>query len=100
GLILFFAIKFRRRAGATAPESTKTNLFLEVTWTALPLAISLCLFVAGAILFDQAYSYGPDRAYEIYVVGKQWMWKFEHPSGRREINEVHLPLGQPVRFIM
>ena len=42
----------------------------------------------------------PARAINIYVVGRQWMWKFQHPSGQREINELHVPLGQPIRLVM
>jgi cytochrome c oxidase subunit 2 len=29
------------------------------------------------------------------VVGKQWMWKFQHLDGQREINELHVPVGRP-----
>ena len=35
---------------------------------------------------------------EIYVVGKQWMWKVQHPEGVREINELHVPIGRNVRL--
>jgi cytochrome c oxidase subunit 2 len=37
---------------------------------------------------------------EIYVVGKQWMWKAQHMDGAREINELHVPIGRPVKLIM
>ena len=37
---------------------------------------------------------------EILVTGKQWMWKIEQPTGKREINEMHVPLGQPVKLTM
>ena len=36
---------------------------------------------------------------EIYVVGKQWMWKVQHIDGQREINELHVPVGRPVKLI-
>ena len=42
----------------------------------------------------------PANADEIYVVGKQWMWKLQHADGRREINELHLPIGRPVKLVM
>ena len=39
-------------------------------------------------------------ALEINVVGKQWMWKIQHPGGQREIDELHVPVGRPVKLIM
>jgi cytochrome c oxidase subunit II len=42
----------------------------------------------------------PADSMQIYAVGKQWMWKFQHPEGVREINALHVPLGQNVRMIM
>ena len=40
----------------------------------------------------------PRGSMEIYVVGKQWMWKVQHPDGQREINELHVPVGRNVRL--
>ena len=34
------------------------------------------------------------------MLGRQWMWELQHPEGRREINELHVPLGRPVRLTM
>src|SRR5262249_46994780 len=42
----------------------------------------------------------PDDAMEIYVVGKQWMWKVQHPGGQSEINELHVPVGQRVKLTL
>ena len=42
----------------------------------------------------------PKNAMEIFVVGKQWMWKAQHMDGAREINELHVPIGRPVKLIM
>jgi cytochrome c oxidase subunit 2 len=42
----------------------------------------------------------PADAMQINVVARQWMWKFQHPSGRREIDELHLPVGRPIRMKM
>jgi cytochrome c oxidase subunit 2 len=57
------------------------------------------LFAWGAKLFLEIYSTANDSL-PIYVVAKQWMWKVQHPGGQREINELHAPLGRPVRLIM
>jgi cytochrome c oxidase subunit 2 len=72
---------------------------LEITWTVIPLGIALVLFVWGAVLyFDLARP--PAGALDVYVVGKQWMWRFQHAGGQREINELHVPLGRPVKLTM
>ncbi len=95
----FFCIRYRRgsKADRTPPKGTPTRI--EITWTVIPLLIFLGLFFWSANVFF-AMSRPPANATEIYVVGKQWMWKIQHPDGRREINQLHLPIGQPVKLIM
>ena len=61
--------------------------------------IVLGIFAMGTQVFVEMFI-PPKDATPIYVVGKQWMWKVQHPQGRSEINEIHLPLGRPVRLIM
>ena len=34
------------------------------------------------------------------MVAKQWMWKVQYPNGVREINELHVPVGRPVKLTM
>src|SRR5512146_2473284 len=48
------------------------------------------------------YSMGspPPNTLDIYVVGKQWMFKFQHPGGQREIDELHVPVGRAVKLTM
>ena len=74
-------------------------MVLELTWTIIPLMISMTIFVWGASIFFKAYR-APKQAMEVYVVGKQWMWKFQHPTGQREINELHVPVGARVKLTM
>jgi cytochrome c oxidase subunit 2 len=59
----------------------------------------MVMFVWGASLYFQITT-PPSNAMEIYVVGKRWMWKAQHVSGQREINELHVPVGQPVKLII
>ena len=59
----------------------------------------MVMFAWGAQVFFHM-TRPPKGAMEVYVVGKQWMWKLEHPDGTREINELHVPIGQPVKLIM
>ena len=98
-LILYFAIKYRRRPGNEAPPPTKDHLPLEVTWTVVPAAICVVMFLWGAVLFIRN-GLPPAAATEIFVVGKQWMWKIQYPDGRRDINELHVPVGVPIKLTM
>ncbi len=98
--IVYFSRKFSRKNNPGVPPITKTYMPLEIGWTVIPLLIALAFFWWGAKLFLAEKSNGPKDAYEVYVLGKQWMWKFQHPGGRLEINELHVPVGKPVRLIM
>jgi len=98
-LIVFFAVRFRRRSDTEVGEAIHGSLALELMWTFIPLGITMVMFVWGAVTFFHM-TRPPQNAMEIYVVGKQWMWKLEHMDGAREINELHLPVGRPVKLIM
>jgi cytochrome c oxidase subunit 2 len=98
-LIAYFCIKYRRRPGHERSTPTTMNLRLEIAWTIIPLMVTVVMFVWGAKIFFNEYN-PPAGAMEISVVGKQWMWKFQHPEGRREINELHVPRGRPIKLTM
>jgi cytochrome c oxidase subunit 2 len=98
-LVFFFALKFRRRADEERPKAIHGSLFLELFWTIVPLGIVMVIFVWGAYLYF-AMTQPPAAAMEIYVVGKQWMWKLQHPGGQREINELHVPVHRPIKLTM
>jgi len=98
-LLIFFAIKYRRRSPDEVPRPRHGSMVLEVTWTVIPLMIAMTIFVWGASTYFKAYR-APHNAMEVYVVGKQWMWKFQHQTGQREINELHVPLGARVKLTM
>jgi cytochrome c oxidase subunit 2 len=99
GLIVFYAVKYRRRDPNSVGSNANKGLLLEVTWTVVPFLIAMVIFVWGASVFV-AMSTPPAETLNIYVVGKQWMWKFQHLDGQREINELHVPVGRPVKLIM
>jgi cytochrome c oxidase subunit II len=96
-LIFLFAIKYRRRSEGEQPRPILGSLPLEVVWIAIPFILVMVMFGWGASLYFTAFS-PPADALEIFVVGKQWMWKVQHPEGRREINELHVPIGYPVKL--
>jgi cytochrome c oxidase subunit 2 len=99
GLIVYYAIKYRRRTPDAVGAPIHGGLALEVAWTVIPLFITMIVFVWGASVFF-AMSRPPDETLDIYVVGKQWMWKVQHLDGQREIDELHVPVGRAVKLIM
>jgi len=98
-LIVAFSIKFRRRHEDEVGVANHGALALELLWTIIPFLITMVMFGWGAKVFFDLYR-PPVGAMEIYVVGKQWMWKAQHMDGQREINELHVPVGRPVKLIM
>lgn len=98
-LIVYAAWRYRRRSPDEVPPATRTHTWLEVTWSILPLLVMVVMFVWGASVFAWAKR-PPTNAMEIHVIGKQWMWKMQHPEGIREIDELHVPAGEPVKLVM
>jgi len=99
GLIVYYAVKYRRRSPDAVGTVVHGGVVLEIAWTVIPFIISMVIFVWGASVFF-AMSRPPDETLNVYVVGKQWMWKFQHLDGEREINELHVPVGRAVKLIM
>jgi cytochrome c oxidase subunit 2 len=98
-LVVVFTIKFKRRHADEVGADIHGSLALELTWTFIPFVLAMVMFVWGADLFFRL-SRPPADAMEIFVVGKQWMWKVQHPEGVREINELHVPVGRNVRLTL
>jgi cytochrome c oxidase subunit 2 len=97
-VIFFFAVKYRRSVHPH-PVQIEGSLPLELAWTLIPLGICMIFFAWGSLIYFQE-ARPPKGAMEVYVVGKQWMWKFEHETGQREINQLHVPIGRDVKLVM
>lgn len=97
--IFFFAIRYREVEKYATPEEMHGSMVLETVWSIIPFVISMTIFLGGAIVYFNQYT-PPDDAMEIYVVGKQWMWKIQHQTGQREINELHVPVGKNIKLTM
>lgn len=98
-VIFYFAIKYRRRPDNELAQEQEPPAALEMTWTIVPLIIFIGIFVAGAWVFFRIQRV-PSNALEVYATGRQWMWKFQHPTGQREINTLHVPVNRPVKITM
>ena len=97
-ILVVFAARYRQRPGVKAVPN-HGSLVLELAWSIAPMFVFVAMFLFGAIVFFQERT-PPRDATEVYVVAKQWMWKLEHMEGQREINELHVPVGQNVKLIM
>lgn len=98
-VLIYSAIRYRRRHENELGQQKRYNIPAEVAWTVLPLIAFMGMFAWGAKLYMDIER-PPDNAISMYAIGKQWMWKLQHPEGVREINELHIPVGRPVKLTM
>jgi cytochrome c oxidase subunit 2 len=98
-LILSLAIKYRRGSRADRSNPVVQNLTIESLWIGIPLVIVLGIFSWSTHVYFELYD-PPGDAVQLDVIGKQWMWKLQHPEGMREINELHVPIGRAVKLRM
>jgi cytochrome c oxidase subunit 2 len=95
---VYFAWRYRYVPGRVTPHQTH-NTMLEVLWSVLPLLLCVGIFFIGLNGFMK-YAVAPGEAMEITVTAKQWLWQFEYPDGSRTINDIHVPVNKPVKFVM
>jgi cytochrome c oxidase subunit 2 len=98
-VLVYFAIRYRRRSESYRPAEIHGSKLLEIVWSVVPLGLVTVMFAWGAQVFFHM-NRPPDDAMTVNVVGKRWMWKVQHPTGQREINELHVPLGKPVKLMI
>jgi len=98
-IIFYFMLKYRRRSDGETGTEIHSSLVLELAWTIIPSLICVVLFVWSSALYVRN-GRPPASSTEIFVIGKQWMWHLQHPEGPREINELHVPVGVPVKLTM
>ena len=93
--ITYFAFKYRSGRNVNRDTSDERSTVIELSWMLIPFFLTLIFFVWGAVLFSHQNN-PPADAMQITAIGRQWMWKFQHPTGQSEINDLHVPEGQPV----
>ena len=99
GMMLTFCIRYRRGSSASRGNRIGKTWHFELAWTTATLGAFLVLFVWGAAVYVWLFQVPPADE-EIYVVGKQWMWKIEHPGGQREIDALHVPIDKTIRLVL
>lgn len=95
-LVVAFAWRYYHRNNVNRAGG-KENFWVEISWLIFPFPILMFIFVWSANVYFKL-NRAPQDALQIDVVAKQWMWKFQHPDGKREIDELHVPVGRPVRL--
>jgi cytochrome c oxidase subunit 2 len=95
--VVWLGIKYHKTHDGQIGARIEGNLPLELLWSVIPTIIAMFMFGWGASVFYHLRR-PPDEALHLYAVGKQWMWKFQHLEGQREINELHIPAGRPVKI--
>ena len=96
--VVYFAWKYRHRAGHRAEESSSHNDPLEITWTIIPSIVCVIIFLFGWKGFVDLNT-PPKHALEITVVAEKWKWSYKYPNGWVDEN-LHVPVGEPVRLVM
>jgi len=96
-VVLYFGVKYRTNDPMAVGERIHGSIPLELAWSIIPFLITIVIFIWSADIFFHIQR-PPDQTLEIYATGKQWMWKFQHLNGQAEINELHVPMGRPVRI--
>jgi len=97
--IIVFFFRYHRKRTTEIGVNIHGDMRLEAAWIGIPLILALGMFGWGAVVYVN-YRTAPTDTLDIYVIGKQWMWKAQQPNGLKEINELHVPLGRNVRLIL
>ncbi len=98
-LVVYFAWRYRRRHGEEIGREVTAGYTLEVLWTGIPILLTMVMFFWAANVYFSMASPPPDTL-DVYVVAKQWMFKFQQPGGQREIDELHVPAGRAIKLTM
>ena len=101
GLLIYFAIRYRKQKGAEAVETPdiRGNFLLETVWILIPSLVVVAFFYYGYIVFRDIQT-PPPGATDIHAVSRQWLFEFRYPDGRKSINELRVPAGSPVKLIL
>lgn len=98
GLMIYFSIQYRHHKG----HKTKYilgNHALEIFWTIVPTVLVMIIFVWGYQVY-RAMVQPPADAYEVRVIGKQWLWQFQYDDGRMTVGDLYVPVNRPIKLVM
>jgi len=99
GLNLYFVVRYRRGSAVPRPPSALASWKIETLWIVATTIGFLGFFAWGARIYLDVER-PPAGADEIAVIGRQWMWDIRQPNGRREFNELHVPVHTDIRLLL
>lgn len=99
GTLAWFVYKYRERDPNQAVGNVIHNQKLEFVWVFLPTVLVLFIFAWGWVVYDRLKT-APVSAYDIKVIGKQWLWQFQYENGHNTIGELTVPEKIPIRLLM
>lgn len=97
--LIFFAIRYRQGQQVDRSKRIYESFKIEFAWSFIPFVLGMTIFGWGAFVYYH-YATAPEDTLDIYIIGKQWMWHAQHPSGKSEINDLHIPVNRPIKLIM
>jgi cytochrome c oxidase subunit II len=100
GTMAVFCIKYRNGSPVARAAFSAKSWRIEITWVAGTLIGFFVLFGFGANAYLVLYQPPQRTELELFIVGKQWMWKVQHPGGQREINAMHIPVDRSIRLVL
>jgi len=98
GLVLWVAIRYRRRSDDDNPKQIHGNMAMEIGWTAAPalLLAGLGVFTVINLVDLDRIPKGPD-VLTVEVIGHQWWWEYQYPkAGIVTANELHIPAEKKI----
>ncbi len=101
GLLIYFAFKYRKKKGEEDRETKyiTSNRVLEGIWIGIPTLLVMSIFAYGYKVWDDMRT-PLQHAEEIHVTAQQWLFRFKYPDGREAINELRVPVNQPIQLTM
>lgn len=96
---LIFYVMFRRKKPHEYTPRINPDLKAELVFVGVPTVFFLAFFAIGFRDFVWVQT-PPANAMDVYVQGKQWMWKFSYPEGPNGVNVLHVPAHRPVRLLL
>jgi cytochrome c oxidase subunit 2 len=96
-LVFYMIIRFRDRPGAPEAKQIFGSNAIEITWTVIPIACLVVLFILMVITIHHSDPAVPTgRKPDLTVIAHQWWWEADYNySGVVAANEIHIPVGKP-----
>ena len=99
-LVVVFAIKYQRKHDDEVGAAIHGSLALELLWTVIPFGIAMVMFVWGAQGVLRPDAAAASARWKSTSSASSGCGRSSTWTGLREINELHVPVGRPVKLIM